>query len=201
MNSLLLVLILFFSAEPKHVWDDPVFDQVISISSFDSALMQEALFHATNLVRQKNNRSALVYQMPLEQAAQSHSQVMAKNLKLDHREKSKRRKNPSLRVSEAGGEFETVGENILYLPIHQFSFLHQNYLVEDEMVTTETGKEIPLHTYRSWAELALQEWMDSPGHRKNILKESYLYLGAGSSLPVYHKNLPYLYATQVFAGN
>lgn len=201
MNTILFSLLLLLAPEPRHTWEDPIFDQPITNQAFDPSLLQEALFHATNSVRQKNKRNQLDYQQPLEEAAATHSIAMAKRFKLDHKEKDKLRKDPSLRVQQAGGVFELVGENILYLPLPNFGNDQPRYVVEEGTVLSPNGLPIPLHTYRSWAELALEEWMKSPGHKQNILEVAYLYLGTGVSSIVYHKDLPYLYATQVFAGN
>jgi uncharacterized protein YkwD len=41
------------------------------------------------------------------------------------------------------------------------------------------GEPLPPHTYHSFAADLLDQWMDSPGHRKNILAEEPRYLGAG----------------------
>jgi len=43
-----------------------------------------------------------------------------------------------------------------------------------------TGKPIPNHTYLSFAETLLGEWMKSTGHRANILNVNLHYLGCGA---------------------
>jgi len=44
----------------------------------------------------------------------------------------------------------------------------------------ETGKPIPKHTYFSFARALLNGWMDSPGHRANILNNQLIYMGCGA---------------------
>ena len=43
------------------------------------------------------------------------------------------------------------------------------------------GPALPRHTYRSLAESMLKRWLDSAGHRANILSVSAIQLGVGSA--------------------
>ena len=42
------------------------------------------------------------------------------------------------------------------------------------------GEPIPPHTYRSLARALLEQWMNSPGHRSNILSPYALEMGTGA---------------------
>jgi uncharacterized protein YkwD len=46
---------------------------------------------------------------------------------------------------------------------------------------TYKGMPIENHTYLGFASVLLEQWMDSPGHRRNILDSHFTYLGAGAS--------------------
>ena len=43
------------------------------------------------------------------------------------------------------------------------------------------GKPIENHTYLGFAKAILTQWMNSPGHRANILNSDFTYLGTGAS--------------------
>ena len=44
----------------------------------------------------------------------------------------------------------------------------------------KTGRPIPKHTYLSFAITLLKGWMNSSGHRANILNRKLIYLGCGA---------------------
>ena len=46
---------------------------------------------------------------------------------------------------------------------------------------TADGPILPRHTYRSFAKSVVDRWMDSPGHRKNILAKDALQIGIGTA--------------------
>lgn len=58
------------------------------------------------------------------------------------------------------------------------------------------GENIGWNNYPNPAEIAVQGWMDSPGHRANILRESFTHTGMGVAVSDDGK----YYFTQVFAG-
>jgi uncharacterized protein YkwD len=54
-------------------------------------------------------------------------------------------------------------------------------------------------TYEELTDSAVENWMNSPGHRKNILNPQLTRLGVGVALGQ-QGNVPYVYLTQDFAG-
>jgi uncharacterized protein YkwD len=47
-------------------------------------------------------------------------------------------------------------------------------------MTQSGGPEIPAHTPASYATALVKQWMNSPGHRQNILSQN-IFLGVGVS--------------------
>ena len=60
------------------------------------------------------------------------------------------------------------------------------------------GKPIPLHTYLSFAEDLVESWMQSPGHRENILHKTPEYLGCACELSREASAMETFYCAQVF---
>lgn len=166
---------------PQHLWHDSIFDTPVSLNQPDTLLLQEALFHATNEVRKEKRKPLLEWWDPAGVAAQSHSVWMARHEKLSHTEPDRKRRQPGDRLFLAAGERRITGENVHFLSLNP----------------PPAGLKPPV-TYRSWARKVLEDWMNSRGHRANILEEGYLYLGTGASFTPSGNNLSLIYATQVF---
>jgi uncharacterized protein YkwD len=55
-----------------------------------------------------------------------------------------------------------------------------------------------MHTYLSFAEALVESWMQSPGHRKNILHKEQEYLGCACELARKTNAMETFYCAQVF---
>jgi len=117
-----------------------------------------------NIERQDYGLTSLVWAEELHQIALSHSQDMARRNYFEHF--TPEGKSPSDRAFEAG--YATgIGENIMLT--HTYS-----------SVTYLNG--IPIHDWNDESELAqetVQGWMDSYGHRQNMLSWNYYAEGIG----------------------
>lgn len=73
---------------------------------------------------------------------------------------------------------------------------------EGRMVFSEQPgeKSIPPHTYTTFSEHLLAEWMASPGHRQNILKKELKTLGVSSLHDRAALGMDAFYSAQEFAG-
>jgi uncharacterized protein YkwD len=60
------------------------------------------------------------------------------------------------------------------------------------------GGVIPPHTYESFARALVESWMNSAGHRKNILLKEAEYLGVSCMGAAAESGMPVFYCTQVF---
>jgi uncharacterized protein YkwD len=115
--------------------------------------------------------------------------------------KSKQFKTPDDRARFVGIVNPFIAENIIQ------SFI-LNYKAGDYLYTPAKGvfirqsETIPIkpHTYLSLAESLLKDWMNSPGHRSNILSKSALQFGCGTAVFIKKdfNDMPSILATQNF---
>jgi uncharacterized protein YkwD len=118
-----------------------------------SADVREAtrsLFQGTNLLRATEGRDALAGNPALTTAAQAFAEFMARTDQYGHEADGS---NPSFRAARAGYDACIVAENIAY------EFLSTGFGTEDLVKTLLDG------------------WMDSPGHRANLLAPDVTELG------------------------
>ncbi len=155
----------------------------IDFNAVDYALLHAAVHFLTNAEREERRLAPLEYAPALERSAFRHSRAMREHGFFSHTSPVSGLRTPAERVQRAGWESPYVGENIanmiaiayepgrgLYTPPQNggyFSYFHQ-------------GTPIPPHTYFSAAEEVMNQWMSSPGHRENILRPAYRYLGVGA---------------------
>lgn len=136
-----------------------------------SQLLEKKIHELVNAERVKNGLKPFKYSEKLSTIAKAHSVDMAKKDYTDHI--NKEGLNPSDRAKKAGynivkkkknGTRTGVGENI-----------HESY-----MEKVSDGKVTPyLPPVSVAAKRAVEGWMNSPGHRANILNPDYTLAGTG----------------------
>ena len=141
---------------------------VISVSRLETSI--HALINAE---RRKNGLAALSWDASLAAVARSHSSDMAKRTYFDHYSPegfdfSKRYQRDGYSCAiRSGRTIYTGAENIA-----------QNYLAAS--VTTVNGEEFSdWNSEDTIAESTVKGWMNSAGHRKNILTPVFLHEGIG----------------------
>jgi uncharacterized protein YkwD len=156
----------------------------IDFENVDYSLLAEAIFHETNLRRQGNERQALGHLIELDQAACVYAQDMVEGNFFAHRNPNDPEKEtPFDRVESQGLEVGFVAENIAQTFALQYESGTSVYTRQENGETVFSreagGEPLPPHTYQSFVTDLLDQWMDSPGHRRNTLAEEPRYLGAG----------------------
>lgn len=162
----------------------PAIDAEIDFAAIDYALLHAAVFYLTNLERSSRGLAPLSHSPELEAAARAHSVAMHDRGFFSHTSPVQGMRSVQDRTRAAGFAGSSVGENIarsfgiayeagrsVYTPPQNggyFSYRHR-------------GDPIPPHSYRSAAEAVVAQWMGSPGHRANILRSEYRYLGVGAA--------------------
>lgn len=144
-------------------------NRVVTVSdrAINVAEVERLVFELTNQERTSRGLSALNQDSRLADVARTHSQDMGTRHFFDHTNPDGR--NAKARVDLAHpGAFRGIGENI-----YQF--------------VSYEGTDADL------AANLVKGWMNSPGHRDNILKPDYVTLGVGLA-----QQGRDLYATQVF---
>ena len=144
--------------------------QTITPSTFKPELLNAAIFFATNEIRAKKGLSVLSHNPKLELSATIHSKDMADLDFFNHtNNKNKAHRTPDDRAKEAGITNPKLAENIIegFIIVYKSGdgVIPQG---PGKFLNPKTKEPLPYHTYLSLADVLLDNWMHSPGHRKNI---------------------------------
>jgi len=178
--------------------------QKIRFDYIDYPLLHAAIFYETNRQRVLNGLPSFIHSPSLEKAAHEHSIDMVAYGFFSHTSVVEGKETMSKRFAKVGIKNAYTGENIAdfsaidYQPGKSVFAPPQN---GGYFSYTYQGEPIGNHTYMSAAKALLKQWMNSPGHRKNILNTKFKYLGVGAAYfeeESFH-NMPYFKATQNFA--
>jgi uncharacterized protein YkwD len=107
---------------------------------------------------------------PLAREARAHSRWMAKSQQLTHRSTVPGRASLKQRIRASGVNFRTGSENIGM--VHRYQIDNRRFKILNARqckFATQSGQPLPPHSYASLARHIVNLWMDSPGHRRNIL--------------------------------
>ncbi len=127
--------------------------------------LETALLQKTNQARVSNGLTELEYDEQLALAARAHASEMVVFSYFSHQSPNPSNASPAMRVANAGSVLVFTGENIAKMP----------------------AGDIPTAT--------TEGWMNSPGHRANILEPNYTHVGFGTALD----SQGFTYVVQVFA--
>ena len=157
----------------------------------------------SNQARKTHNRRTLIIDAILNKAAQRYADTLSRSPYFSHTNHlSIFGRTPLARVLLAGGSKATTAENLIKFPILDIPVRHHRLVVMDKERSRyrRPNEEGPIahHTEKSAALTAIQSWLDSPGHRKNLLYPSMTHIGCGSSLLINASNVPMIISVQVF---
>jgi uncharacterized protein YkwD len=178
------------------------FLEEINTSGPDLSRLNAVIFYITNEERSKKKLKILAYEGKLEESAALHSKSMVDQHFFDHtNKKSKKLRTPNDRAKYVGIKNPFLAENIMETFVLRYTPGKPVYPGEKGVFSYKAGGEpIGPHTYLSLGEALVEGWMNSPGHRKNILSPDAVQLGCGTA--VYYKkdfnNMPTVMATQNF---
>lgn len=184
--------------------------QRISKSYMDLDLLNAAVFWLTNVERRRFNMKKFEFHAKLKQTAVWHSELMKVHDFFDHN-------NPfDARYRTTGNRIDSVkdrdfrgfiswGENIADYPTIKanefFTVEYKNGIAR--LFSTASKREILPYTHYEFAQNVVEGWMNSPGHRRNILCPDFQYLGCGCAKYERKSNeysMIYFKLTQNFGG-
>lgn len=158
-------------------------EKEIQPGKIDYGLLNAAIFYATNKQRKKHRLAVFDHSKALGKAAFGHSKDMVKHKFFSHASKVSGKKTLSKRLKKVGVNNSYAAENIansfaidliagkgFYSPSQNGGYFSYKY----------KGKPIKFHTYRSLAQSIVEQWMNSKGHRENILNPKFKRLGCGA---------------------
>ena len=165
--------------------EEPDLDQPVPLGEANPVLMVRAILDATNVARGEHGLAALEPNATLHRAATGHARRMVEgNFFSHHDPEIEALRTPSDRVGAAGAANPQAAENIITEVAIEYES-GENVYVRDRakghFSRTAKGPILPRHTYRSFAQSVVQRWMNSPGHRKNILAKDALQIGIGTA--------------------
>jgi uncharacterized protein YkwD len=125
---------------------------------------------------------------------------------IDHfNHKNAKKKDPELRVKLETQQFNTLAENIAQVDLLDHSSLKYCFDLPKNGLYTfidcDSKKSIKIHTYWTLAKKLVLQWMNSPGHKANIINPNLTHLGCGATLsknPFKSSTPPNCIATQNF---
>jgi uncharacterized protein YkwD len=179
-------------------------NQIINAYSPDYQLLNAAIFHATNEMREQHRLPVFQYSEPLFKASDSHAQTIMKSGKLSHF--GTNGSKPHERIMVFSKDFMGYAENLAQYPLLDSpnSFcLEKNSKGDFVYFDCKTKKPYQIYTYWSYARLAVAGWMGSEGHRRNILDREMQFLACAvkvSANPFKSQNPPYAMLVQNFGG-
>lgn len=195
---MLLLYYPFTFAENDIVWDESFYErftadtfkdyelsnQPIDFKNFNYPLLNAAIFYETNRMRIKYNREPFFYSRALEKAAFLHSKDMVERDFFGHENPfDAEKQTPSQRMALYGITEGYRAENVAIVFGIQYQPRSALIPPEDESKIFrdfKTGEIIKNHTYISFGEAVVEGFMQSTGHRANILDSNLRYLGCGA---------------------
>ncbi len=180
----------------------PEVSKPIDFSDIDRDLLSAAVFHETNRRRADHDLPALGFNPALREAARMQSRGMRREHMISHMHPDEEKRTLRDRLDETGANGRFFAENVAMVFGIQYESGEPFYSrIEDgETILSKKpdGPPIPPHTYLSFAENLLDSWMDSPGHRKNILATEPEQLGASCLHERMEDGMDRFFCTQVF---
>jgi uncharacterized protein YkwD len=178
------------------------FNDTIDLKNIDLARLNATLFYLTNEIRRKHKLSVLEYEPLLERSASIHSVNMVNQNFFDHiNPKSKKFRAPEDRARFVGIINPFIAENIIESFVLQYKAGRKVYTGGKGIFRNKPDEQpITVHTYLTLGETMLNDWMNSPPHRSNILSKNAIQLGCGTAffLKKDFNDMPSVLATQNF---
>ena len=158
------------------------YDQLLLAENFDHELLARAIFEESNRVRAAHGVPALARSRALDAAADEQASYLVLAMKAEHSNPFPGAHTVRERVERAGIHGGVLGENALWIPaLRPVGAASRNY------------------TYSEYASFLLAGWMNSPGHRANLLNPVFRQTGCatrfGHAVMAVDRRV---YATQVF---
>ena len=159
--------------------------QPIDLANPDTALLSAVIEQLSDVARSEAGRANLEPSAALRKAADKYARKMVReNFLAHHDPNTSSLKTPSQRAAAAGVKNPHIAENLADVPGFQVESGEPFYVLDPgpPIISREPdGEPIPAHTYGSFAQTVVQGWLNSPGHRKNLLDDEALQIGVGAA--------------------
>lgn len=177
----------------------PEFQELISWDDPDFKRLNAACYYASNEARLAHDRQGLRWNATLETAAHRYAAASALGRFLAHEHPNDRAlKTPDMRVAAAGGVNPYTAENLAMIPGYPIEPDEPMYITDQGFSRSANGPALNPHTYASIARRVVQGWLDSPGHRENLLDKAGREMACGVSRNYDDNTMPMVIFVQKF---
>jgi uncharacterized protein YkwD len=199
----------YFEVNRKVFLQKKELNQPIDAKNPNYELLNAAIFHATNQAREQEGLKAFLHSEVLYKVAKQHSEAMISENFYSHiNSKNSNLRTMPLRIQSQTNEFMEMAENIAQYDVlsvyEQYCIQkRKSYSGEFEYLDCKTKSPIPMFTYWDYAQVVVKGWMNSTGHRENILNPRLKYIGCAAYLsekPYQSQRCPFARLTQNFGG-
>jgi len=166
----------------QTIADFKAINDTIVPERFDYKLLNAAIFFETNRHRVLYGLKPLKHDSRLENCAQGHSQDMADLDFFSHTSIVSGKYTLLQRAGRVGITETYIGENINETYILKFNGEAYYPPSQSGYFKSLNGEHIQVHTYQSLAIDIVNGWMNSSGHKANILNSNYTHLGVGNAM-------------------
>lgn len=193
----------WFAMSPDVFRTNAAVQKRIPFPGADLDLLSAAIHHETNRRRIAHRLPALEYHQKARAAAALMSEAMATKSFVDHIDRfHPDRRELKDRIKLVGLTPAYAGENVAMTFARKYES-GRGFITEREGGQTvfryePGGPPIEMHTYHSFAVALLDYWMDSPGHRENILRRRPRFLGCSAAPARNDVGMEVFYCAQVF---
>jgi len=181
---------------------DPALAAPLDRYGLDQWLLDAAVRHEVNRARCDRGLSPLAEDPALARAATYHSGDMVAHDFFDHTSPVEGRATPADRLTYTGTTFTRLAENLATLSVYDFDDRH--FITRDrekcDFAFSQNGPAIRPRSYAGAAKALVEAWMDSSGHRRNILNPDMTRVGTGAAVRSEPKVCGELVVVQDFAG-
>ena len=164
------------------------------VRDIDLEALEGHVHKLVNREREREKMAPLKYHTRLVELSRTHSADMSTRDYVAH--VNPEGAGPTDRAKNAGFECNTRGENGIF-PASIGENIFMSYLYARYETQTINGIEKRTYDWKSQESLAreiVSSWMQSPGHRENILRPDYHYEGIGIATNINYQ----VYVTQTF---
>ncbi len=176
--------------------------QVVPTNNLNQSLFNQAVLSEVNFARCKAGLSPVQLAAGLMDVADKHANWMARKGTLSHRSTVRGQTSVQERVLASGLNVRRGSENIGNLPRYQFGGSRKIFVKNSARCefTTTSGRQISPHSYATLASEIVGMWMDSSGHRKNVLDRNATAIGSALGYDASASFCGQYFLSQNFAG-
>ena len=182
---------------------DPRFAQRIPEGALDTALLDRAIRFHSNRARCRLGLRPLGPDPLLVATATEYSADMVRLGFFGHVSPVPGRATMGERLEASGVRYRTAGENLATAKRLEIASGQAVYPMGGDRCAFSAeprGRRIPVRSYDSLARHLVRRWLDSPGHRRNLLNPAYTRHGASAITDPSGPVCDTISATQLFAG-